>query len=164
VQCGIREGVSGSDGPIAKMKSIEEPVRIEQSFSRPLQDVWAAITDPDRMRQWFFENIPDFRPEVGFATGFSVRSPHADFPHRWKVLEAVPMKTLVLDWFYEGYAGDSTVTFALEEQNGLVRLTVTHAVEEDFADDVPEFKRSNCMAGWDYFIRRRLTAFLEGNR
>jgi uncharacterized protein YndB with AHSA1/START domain len=48
------------------MKSTEEPIIIEQTFNRPVEIVWNSITDIKLMRQWYFDNIPSFKPEVGF--------------------------------------------------------------------------------------------------
>jgi uncharacterized protein YndB with AHSA1/START domain len=54
------------------MKESVEPIVVEQTFNAPIDTVWNSITQIDLMRRWFFENIPDFRPEVGFETQFKV--------------------------------------------------------------------------------------------
>lgn len=41
-----------------------QPIVVEQSFSVQPDVVWQAVTEPDLMRQWNFEQIADFRPEL----------------------------------------------------------------------------------------------------
>ena len=41
------------------------PIVVEQSFTVTPETVWRAITKPNLMRLWYFEQIEDFRPEVG---------------------------------------------------------------------------------------------------
>ena len=54
------------------MKSTEEPIVVEQTYDVSIPDAWEAITVPDKMRAWFFPNIPSFEAEVGFETRFDV--------------------------------------------------------------------------------------------
>jgi len=63
------------------MKKDEAPVVVEQDFNRSVSDVWDAITKIDEMRKWYFENIPDFKAEVGFGTRFVVESGDRSFLH-----------------------------------------------------------------------------------
>lgn len=64
------------------MKETEEPVIVEQTFDASVETVWNAITVLDQMRQWYFENIPSFRPEVGFETQFDVQNEDRHFLHK----------------------------------------------------------------------------------
>ena len=142
------------------MKTSESPVIVEQSFDAPIKMVWRAISEVVHMRKWFFDNIPDFEPEVGFATVFNVFSGEKIFAHQWKVLEVIPYKLLKYNWKYEGYTGDSYVTFELSEQGNKIILKLTHQVVENFPDDVEEFKRENCQSGWEYFIKNSLKEYI----
>lgn len=65
------------------------------------------------MRQWYFKNIPSFKPEVGFETRFNVQSQDRNFHHIWKVVEVVPLKKIAYNWKYEGYPGNSLAVFEL---------------------------------------------------
>ncbi|MEM6686139.1 MAG: SRPBCC domain-containing protein [Bacteroidota bacterium] len=145
------------------MKTSEPPVIVSQNFSKSIATVWNAITDVDQMRQWFFDNIPDFKAEVGFQTQFNVKAPSRDFMHLWAITEVIPQQKIVYNWKYEDLTGDSFVTFELEENNNLTKLTVTANVTEDFSDDIPEFTRESCLGGWNYFIREQLVAFLNSH-
>ncbi len=144
------------------MKINEEPVVVEQGFDRSASDVWNAITNIDEMRKWYFENIPDFKAEVGFCTQFSVESGDRSFLHLWEVTEVIPQRKVVYDWKYEGLDGDALAIFEVSGDDQSARLTLTLRVLEDFPDDIPEFSRESCIGGWDYFIKDRLKTYLGG--
>jgi uncharacterized protein YndB with AHSA1/START domain len=143
------------------MKKNDEPIIVEQVFSAPIETVWTAITDIDHMRQWYFENIPAFKAEVGFETQFDVQSGERIFPHRWKITEVMPLKKRVYNWNFDGYPGDSFVVFELFKQNELTKLRLTLRVVETFPQDIPEFLRESCIGGWNFFLKERLKEFLE---
>jgi len=143
------------------MKNTEEPVIVEQTFDTSIENVWNAITKLDQMKQWFFENIESFRPEVGFETQFDVQVEDRKFPHLWKLTEVDPMKRITYNWKYDGYVGDSFVTFELIEYNNHTKLILTHKVVESFPTDIPEFSRESCSEGWNYFIGKSLKEYLE---
>jgi len=142
------------------VKTTDPPVIVEQSFDAPIEKVWQAITDPAQLRNWFFGNIPDFKPEIGFATRFDVNSGERIFPHLWQVSAVVPQQQLSVNWKYDGFAGESCVHFELFKKNGRTTLRVTTEVVEDFDDAIPEFRRESCIGGWEYFIQSRLTEYL----
>lgn len=143
------------------MKKDDAPIVVEQVFSVQIEALWTAITKIDQMTQWYFENIPAFKAEVGFETRFDVQSGERIFPHRWKVTEVMPLKKLAYNWKYDGYPGDSFVVFELFRQDGLTKLRLTHHVTESFPQDIPEFTRESSIAGWNYFLKKRLKEFLE---
>lgn len=144
---------------IGTMKT--DPIIVEQVFSAPRTVVWKAITDKDQMRQWFFEPITDFEPEVGFETEFDVQCEGQNYPHQWKVTEVLPEKKITYDWRYGGYPGNSTVTWELSETPDGTRLKLAHEGHETFPQDNPVFSRESGEAGWSYFIHESLKAFLE---
>ncbi len=143
------------------MKKIDEPIIVEQTFNVSIEVVWKSITEIDLMRQWYFENIPEFKAEVGFEIQFNVNSQGRDFPHRWKVTEVEPLKKIAYNWKYDGYQGDSLVMFELFKQDNFTKLKLTHTVLESFPDNIPEFKRESGIAGWEYFIKKSLKDYLE---
>jgi uncharacterized protein YndB with AHSA1/START domain len=113
------------------------------------------------MRQWYFENIPSFEPEVGFETQFNIHNEGRDFLHLWKVTEVIPLKKIKYSWKFEGYPGASFVAFELFEHSAGTKLRVSTEIIEDFPDDIPEFRRESCLGGWTFFITNRLRDFLE---
>lgn len=146
------------------MTESDEPIVVEQTFKATIEAVWRSITEIDLMRQWYFDNIPDFRPEIGFETQFNVTNEGRDFLHMWKVTEVVPLKKIAYDWKFDGWSGDSFVEFELFEQENSTRLKLTVNVRESFPEDVPEFKRESCIGGWEFFLGERLKEFLERSK
>jgi uncharacterized protein YndB with AHSA1/START domain len=143
------------------MKKSDEPVVVEQTFGVSKDQLWRAITELKQMRHWFFENIETFEPVAGFETRFVVVNESRVFPHHWKIVEAEPGKKITYNWKYEGYAGDSIVIFELSEHENGSRLILTHRVTESFPQNIPEFQRTSCLEGWNWFIKKRLTEYLK---
>ena len=143
------------------MKTTDPPVTVTEIFLTSSKKVWGALTDPDEMVQWFFENIPDFKAEVGFKTEFPVVSEGRTFTHTWTVLEVVPGKKITYNWTYPEYPGDANVTFELTAIPEGAQLDFSMEILEDFPDEIPEFRRESCEAGWDYFLRGQLKNYLE---
>jgi len=145
------------------MKKNDEPIIVEETFNTSIDNVWSAITEVDKMRRWYFKNIPSFKPKVGFETQFNVKSRDRNFLHKWKVTKAATQKMITYNWKYEGYEGDSFVVFELSRKNNLTKLRLTHQIKESFPADIPEFTRRSCVEGWTYFIRKSLKEFLGKN-
>ena len=143
------------------MRSSDEPIVVEQTFNATIDTVWKAITQVDLMRQWYFDNIPSFRSEVGFETQFNVHSEGRDFLHMWRVTEVVPGKKIVYDWRFAESAGDASVAFELIKQDNLTSLRLTCTIRESFPEGIPEFTRESCIGGWEYFIKKSLKEYLE---
>jgi uncharacterized protein YndB with AHSA1/START domain len=138
----------------------EKPIIVEQTFPVSKEKLWSAITEHQQMTQWFFDNIESFEPKSGFTTKFIIENEGRIFPHLWKVTEVVPFKKITYKWKYEGYAGDSQVTFELREQNNGTQLKLTHLVLESFPQNIPEFSRESCLGGWHYFIKQQLMKYI----
>lgn len=137
-----------------------ETIVIEQTYNASIETVWNAITDEDQMRKWFFEQMTEFQPEVGFETEFNVHHEGTDYLHQWKVTEVVPMRRISYTWSYGGFPGDSLVTWELSGASAGTKLLFTHTGRETIQGD-PIFSRENCEAGWKYFIHESLKAFLD---
>jgi len=138
-----------------------KPVVVKQDFQVPVNQLWKAIIELDQMKRWFFENIEDFSAEVGFETQFNVKSGDRDFMHLWKVTEVIPLEKIVYSWKYEGYEGESFVSFETFIREGGSSIRVSHIVTNSFPQSIPEFTRESCLVGWEYFISDRLKSYLN---
>lgn len=137
------------------------PILIERTFDAPVAEVWAAITDADKMREWYFD-LEDFRPEVGFKFQFMAGSEEKQYLHICKVIEVEERKKLCYSWQYDNYPGQSHVTFELFEVGTKTRLTLTHTGTASFpAKDDPSFSRESFSAGWTHIIATSLKEYLE---
>jgi uncharacterized protein YndB with AHSA1/START domain len=143
-----------------QLKSDNEPLVIERSFYAAGVRVWRALTDNDEMKRWYFD-LKEFRPEVGFRFQFSAgEEGGVQYVHHCEIKEVIPGKKLVHSWRYEGYEGDSQVTFELFAEGNRTRLKLTHEGLETFPK-IPAFARANFMEGWTQIIGSSLKEFVE---
>lgn len=144
------------------MEINNQPIVTELIVENSLSAVWNAITDHSQMVEWYFENIPDFQAKIGFETQFVVQSSERQFTHIWKVTEVIPLQKIVYSWAYKEYTGLSYSSFELSDSEGKVKLVVSCTGLHTFPQELPEFSRASCQAGWNYFIQDRLKAYLNG--
>jgi uncharacterized protein YndB with AHSA1/START domain len=137
-----------------------EPIVIEQIYDAPTHKVWQAITVNDEMKQWYF-TFKDFKPEIGFIFEFyGGPEDGIKYLHKCKVTVAESDKKLSHSWQYDGYPGETLVTWELFDEGGKTRLKLTHAGLETFPQDNPDFARGNFVQGWTYITGTSLTNYL----
>lgn len=137
-----------------------KPIIVERNINASVASAWRAITVQEEMIQWYFDNIPDFKAEVGFETGFNVQAPSRDFYHLWKVTKVVTNKMISYTWNYTDIQGESVSTFEISEEKEGIKLMLTCVGLENLPQDIPEFSRESCTGGWNYFLDR-LKNYLE---
>ncbi len=143
------------------MNHSNDSIIIEQTFDSSTSVVWEAISNPNQMRSWFFEQIKDFKPEVGFKTSFAVQVEDRIYTHLWELTEIIPKQKIVYSWKYAEHEGEGIVIFELEEKNSKTLLRLTNLGLETFPKDVPEFSKESCIGGWSYFIKQQLKNYLN---
>jgi uncharacterized protein YndB with AHSA1/START domain len=136
-----------------------EPFVIERTFNTSPEKVWKAITDKNQMKQWYFD-LKEFKPQVGFEFQFYAGTEEKKWTHLCKVTEVIPMRKLTYSWRYNGYEGNSFVTFELFPEESKTRLKLTHEGLETFPN-LPEFRKENFAEGWISLIGSSLKNFLE---
>jgi uncharacterized protein YndB with AHSA1/START domain len=139
---------------------VAEPIIIEQVLNASAEKVWNAISDRDQMSQWYFD-LEKFKPEVGFEFQFEGGPDNRKYLHKCKVTTVVPQKKLAYSWRYEGYPGNSEVTFELFAKNNQTLLNLTHSGLESFPASNPDFKKENFVEGWRQIIGTSLKKFIE---
>ena len=142
------------------MKSMKaEPFVIERTYNAPADKVWQAITDKDKMKQWYFD-LKEFRPEVGFEFQFTGGSKEKSYLHLCKVTEVEAGKKLTHSWQYDGYPGESFVTWELFAEGDKTRVKLTHTGLETFPSE-PDFARTSFEKGWTSIVGTSLKEYLE---
>ena len=136
------------------------PLVVERVFNAPIEKVWKAITEKEEMKQWYFD-LAEFKAEVGFEFRFYGGPPEKQYLHLCKVTEVVPGNKLTYSWRYDGYEGNSFVTFELFAEGKTTRVKLTHAGLETFPKENPDFARNNFAEGWTDLIGRSLKSYLE---
>ena len=105
---------------------MEVEVRREVVFSESAETVWRALTEPDRLAQWFANEV-ELVPEPGGRGVFRWE----DGSVRYAVVEEVdPGRRFGFRWHEEGREEESTrVALVLDEVAGGTRVTVVESVE-----------------------------------
>ena len=134
---------------------------IERTYNAPVAKVWKAITDKDEMKQWYFD-LAEFKTEVGFEFQFYGEGKEGQkYLHLCKITEVVPGKKLTYTWRYDGYEGNSFVTFELFPEVDKTRLKLTHEGVESFSMNGPDFAKESFAAGWTEITGISLKNFVE---
>lgn len=98
-------------------------MQVEREIVFPVEpgEVWEALTDPERLEEWFANDV-ELDPREGGEGVFRCDNGEE---RRATVREAVPGEKLVLDWDDEG-----AVEFDLESVPDGTRLTVRESSPE----------------------------------
>ena len=139
-----------------------EPFIKEVVVKAPVQKVWKAITDKDEMKNWYFD-LDEFRPEVGFEFQFYGGVEDRRYLHLCKITEVIENQKITYSWKYDGYVGESFVTFELFEEGEKTKVRLTHAGVETFPQDNPDFAKENFVEGWNMIIGTLLKNYIEKN-
>ncbi|MDY0780673.1 SRPBCC domain-containing protein [Tenacibaculum sp. IB213877] len=140
-----------------------KPIVVSKTIHQPVEKVWLAITDVNQMVYWFFDNIPDFKPEVGFKTWFIVKNEDRIFYHLWEIAEVKINKKITVQWTYPDYVKEPfPVTFELEDlgENQTKFTVIAEGIEKFSHFNLVEFAPESCRGGWEYFSDR-LKKYLE---
>lgn len=138
-----------------------EPLVFEKVYDAPVEKVWAALTNKDEMKKWYFD-LPEFKPEPGFEFHFLAGEEGRQYMHLCKVTEAIPHKKISYTWRYEGWEGDSEVSFELFPEGRKTKLVLTHKGLDSFpAAKNPDLKKSNFVMGWTHFTEVALKDYLS---
>jgi uncharacterized protein YndB with AHSA1/START domain len=139
----------------------EGPIVIEAVYNAAIDDVWQAITDKNKMKEWYFD-VSDFKPEPVFEFRFNGGNEDKVFVHLCKIIEAIPKRKLSYSWRFEGLTGNSLLTFELFEEPKSTRLKLTHDGLETFPPD-PDLSKENFRQGWKQITGSNLKRFVETN-
>jgi uncharacterized protein YndB with AHSA1/START domain len=133
-------------------------------FNAPVKTVWKALTDKNEMKIWYFD-LEEFKPEVGFKFSFTGGpSPEKQYLHICEITEVIPEKKLTHTWRYDGYPGNSFLTFELTAQGNKTVLKLSHKDLETLPRDNPDFAIKNFEEGWNSIINDALENYFKTDR
>jgi len=139
----------------------DKPIIKEVLLNAPVSKVWKALTDKYQMKQWYFD-IAEFKAEPGFKFQFYGEGLKGEkYLHLCEIIDAVSEKKLSYSWRYDGYPGNSIVTFILFQEGIHTRLKLTHEGIESFGTDNPDFAKKNFEIGWTEIIGKSIKEFVE---
>jgi uncharacterized protein YndB with AHSA1/START domain len=136
-----------------------QPFEIERTYNAPVSKVWEAITDRDKMQEWYF-NIAEFKPEVGFEFEFTAGDDNVKYRHLCRVTQVVEGSKIAYTWRYDDQEGNSEVTWELFPEGEGTRLKLTHTGLETFPQ-TDAFKKENFVAGWTHITGISLKEYLQ---
>lgn len=106
-------GTIGRNGGLAE-------VRFERNYPRPVETVWAALTDPERLADWM--GIARVEPFVGGQIELMLDGP---FPMTGQVRVWEPPHVLEYSWS-NAHAPNSIARYELRSQDGGTSMIFTH--------------------------------------
>jgi uncharacterized protein YndB with AHSA1/START domain len=136
-----------------------EPLVMERTYNAPIALVWRAITTREDIERWFFD-FKGFKAQAGAEFEFTVEHNNMTYRHLCKVVDVVAQKKIAYTWRYDGYEGDSLVTFELFAKGTKTRVKLTHEGLETFPK-IPGLARKNFERGWAHLVGTGLKDFVE---
>lgn len=123
-------------------------LKIERTLSASPEHVFAALTQPEKMNQWFFGmdqgcakveqefrvggqytiNMMKENGEAGTCDGEERYAPHGEY------MEIDPPRRLVFSWISEGFVENSTVTIDLEAVEAGTKLRLVHELPSEVVE------------------------------
>ncbi|KAA1424765.1 polyketide cyclase [Mumia zhuanghuii] len=120
-------------------------------FAAPIDDVWAAITDPDRLSPWIGTWEGD--PESGEVT-FYMTAEGDDVPGQTYTIDVCekPRRLVTRSASPSGVPGDEwVIELDLDDDEGFTTLT--------FAQAMPDAETAASVGpGWDYYLDRMVAS------
>jgi uncharacterized protein YndB with AHSA1/START domain len=133
----------------------------ERLLNAPVATVWKALTDGNEMKKWYFD-LPGFKAEVGYRFQFTGGpAPDRQYLHVCEVTEVIPQQKLTYSWRYDGYEGNSFVTFQLFAEGSKTRLVLSHKGLETFPASNADFGAHNFVKGWTHILHTSLRKYVE---
>lgn len=129
----------------------------EISINSDVQHVWTALTQPELMKNWYFD-IPGFEAIEGktfdFVVSFEDEGAMHHFRHVFRILEVIPYQKLKHTWEHPGHSkGSSTLTWELFPEKDSTSLILTHEGNESFINEGSKyFTEASYTAGWNAIL------------
>jgi uncharacterized protein YndB with AHSA1/START domain len=138
-------------------------IQIERNFEASAELLWEALTNNERLKEWYMDFEGKFKAEVGHVFEFESGPPEGkQWLHRAKVLEVIENKKLVHTWSYPGYSGEARLTWELVAQGTeKTLLKMNFDFTEPFDPSEDALHRSNFVAGWNELINTNLANYIN---
>jgi uncharacterized protein YndB with AHSA1/START domain len=127
---------------------------MERRFSAPIDAVWAAVTEPERLARWI--GTWDGDPTCG-SVDFRMTAESEDAPvERHRILACDPPRRLVTESAAEQDDPVWRLELNLAEDGGVTTLTFAQRVDDGIPVD-------SVGPGWDYYLDRLVAAESGGD-
>ncbi|MFD0766964.1 SRPBCC domain-containing protein [Mucilaginibacter lutimaris] len=138
-----------------------QPLVVERTLNAPVSQVWQALTDNEKMKQWYFK-LESFEPRIGFEFSFAGQGSTGEkFTHNCRITAVEPEKKLSYTWAYDGFPGSSEVSFELFPEGDKTLVRITHTGLDSFTQNGPDFGVDSFTKGWNHILGISLKNFVE---
>lgn len=139
------------DSPLGRVLRDEDGVRLEfvRTYDDPVEEVWAALTEPDRLARWIGTVTGD--PSTG-AVELVMDEEEGATGEAVTLVACEPPRRLVVD--VASPDGRWRLSAVLSAEGGLTTLVFTHRLAEPY-------DAGSLGPGWQYYLDR-LGAVLAG--
>lgn len=130
--------------PLGQVLRDDEGMRLEfvRTYDDPIDDVWSALTEPDRMARWFGRWSGD--PATGTVDFVMIETPDGD-PQPVKILACDPPTGLEVEMLSPD--GPWLLSVALSAEAGVTTLVFNHRLAEPY-------DASSIGPGWQFYLDR----------
>lgn len=140
----------------------KKEIVIEEVMDALVGKVWEALTNKDKLSNWFFE-IDDFELRKGFVFTFYEGGEEQKYQHTCKIVDIVFQEKLSFTWEYPDIEGTSIVTLYLQPERGKTRVKLVHEGIDSFPQDKPDFNFKDFEDGWRDIISISLKEYVQNN-
>jgi uncharacterized protein YndB with AHSA1/START domain len=110
-------------------------VVLRRSYDAPVEDVWDACSDPDRLKRWFGSVSGDLRLGGKFQIEGNAGG---------EILRCEPPRLLAVSWVYGDHPADEVELRLTPEADGTTVVELEHAAAPGTVDDL-----AGVGVGWD---------------
>jgi uncharacterized protein YndB with AHSA1/START domain len=133
-------------------------IRIETYYPYSPEQVWAALTDSQALKQWLMDN--DFKPVKGHKFQFRAKpNKHWNGVVDGEVLEISQHRKLVYSWVGDAGRTSTTVSWSLEAAEGGTRVYLEHSGFKGIGGFI--LSKLILGPGWKKLTRRFLPVVLQ---
>ncbi len=121
---------------------------IERTFRATVQDVWASLTEPERLARWYGTVEGELR--AGQTVTITMTAEEGAPAEQVRIIECEPPRRFVIET--AGMGAPWQLQMELVETDGVTTMTFVHALTDDLdAADVGP--------GWEYYADRHQASF-----
>ncbi|ASW73138.1 ATPase [Chryseobacterium piperi] len=137
------------------------PIIIQKKVEAPIDEVWEALTDKEKMKSWYFD-VPDFELNTGKQFNFYEPGEEKKYHHQGNILDFVPNEVLKHTWCYPELSDKETiVTWELQPDGNGTLVKLIHENVDNFKALGDSFSRQSFTEGWNGIIGQSLKSYLE---
>ncbi len=139
------------------------PLLLKREFAVSREKLWAALTDNEALKAWYFDFKGKFKLQLGHEFEWEAGPPDGKkWLHRGRILKFVPEELLVHSWEYPGYSGQARLSWELSEvTKDRTHLQLQFDFVQPFDFNVEALRRKHFNEGWQYIIFTALPDYLQ---